>query len=347
MSLKPCASILDIAPYVGGKSVEGAIKLSSNENALGVSLLAVEACRKYAGDIFRYPDGGAVKLREALAKLHNLNYEQIVCGAGSDELISLLCRAYASHGNEILISQYAFLMYSINAKAVGATPVYAKESDYHADIDAMLAAVTDKTKIVFLANPNNPTGTYIEADEVKRLHKGLPDDVLLVIDAAYAEFVGGDDCFDMVEEHENVVVLRTFSKIYGLSGLRIGWAYCPAAVADVLNRIRPPFNVNMMAQKAALAALSDEEFIAKSKAHNDKWMAILNEELPKIGIKLTDSKANFVLAEFTDAKATYEYLEDNGIITRPVAAYGLLNHLRITIGKDEEMERLLEALDRQ
>jgi len=262
--LVPRPSILDITPYVGGEAkalgFARPIRLASNESALGPSPKAVAAYRALAGEIHRYPEGDAEELREALGRRHGLDPARIVCGAGSDELITLLLRCYAGPGDEVLYSRHGFLMYPINAMAVGATPVAALERDLTTDVDALLAGVTDRTRIVFIANPNNPTGTYLGAQELARLHAGLRPSVLLVIDAAYAEFVNRNDYepgIALVNRADNVVMLRTFSKIYALAGLRLGWAYCPPAIADVLNRVRSPFNVSSAAQAAGEAAVED------------------------------------------------------------------------------------------
>src|SRR5438874_9618173 len=262
----PGPGIFDIAPYIGGESkAEGVarpIRLASNESALGPSPKAVAAYKALADDMHRYPDGGAAGLRAALGRHHGLDPARIVCGAGSDELIALLQRGYAGPGAEVLYSRHGFLMYPIGALAVGATPIAVPERDLTADVDGILARVTERTRIVFIANPNNPTGTYLSADEMARLHAGLPPHVVLAIDAAYAEFVNRND-YDagtaLVDRAENVVMLRTFSKIYALAGLRLGWAYCPPAIADVLNRVRGPFNVAAPALAAGIAAVEDAE----------------------------------------------------------------------------------------
>ncbi|MGH6932506.1 MAG: pyridoxal phosphate-dependent aminotransferase, partial [Dongiaceae bacterium] len=272
--LNPRPGIMDIAPYRGGESrLDGhakVIKLASNENPLGPSPRAIAAYRELAAELHRYPDGGADALRQAIADHHGLEAAQIVCGAGSDELITLLVRGYAGPGDEVLYSQYGFLMYALAAKTVGAVPVGAPEPELRTDVDALLGLITPRTRLLFLANPNNPTGCLLPSAEVLRLHAGLPKDVLLVLDSAYAEYVGGEDYQDgarLVRASDNVVMLRTFSKIHCLAALRIGWAYGPPAVADVLNRVRNPFNVNAPAQAAALAALTDRDHAAAGRAH--------------------------------------------------------------------------------
>ena len=351
----PHPGILDIAPYVGGEAkisgFERPIRLASNESALGPSPKAVAAYRSLAGDMHRYPDGNALELREALGRQHGLDPARIVCGAGSDELIALLLRCYAGPGDEVLYSRHGFLMYPIGARSVGATPIAAPERSLTTDVDAVLARVTERTRIVFIANPNNPTGTYLGAEEMARLHAGLPPKVLLAIDAAYAEFVNRNDYqpgVALVDRAENVVMLRTFSKIYALAGLRLGWAYCPPAVGDILNRVRGPFNVSTPALSAGMAAVEDVEALNRARAHNEKWLPWFSERLSALGIPLTPSVANFVLAQFPDdsrsnADAAFAFLQSRGILTRKMGAYGLPRHLRVTIGTGPEMEIVAKA----
>jgi histidinol-phosphate aminotransferase len=353
---EPGPGILDIAPYIGGEAkIEGVVKpirLASNESALGPSAKAVAAYRALAGDIFRYPDGSSEALREALGRAHGLDPARIVCGSGSDELIGLTIRCYAGPGDEVLYSRHGFLMYPIGAMSVGATPVAAPERNLTADVDAILARVTDKTKLVFIANPNNPTGTYLSEQEVVRLHAGLPPHVILAIDAAYAEFVNRNDYepgIRLVDRAENVVMLRTFSKIYALAGLRLGWLYGPPAIVDVLNRVRGPFNVNAAAIAAGVAAVEDTEALQRARAHNDKWLPWMSERLAKLGLNPTPSVGNFVLPRFPDdpehnADAAFAYLQRRGIITRKMGGYGLPACLRITIGTAAENEKVAAAL---
>ena len=354
----PQAGIMEIAPYVGGESdIDGAatvIKLSSNESALGPSPAAVDAYAAIQADLHRYPDGGAVALRRAIGEINGIDPDRIVCGAGSDEIISLLCQAYAGPGDEVLYSEHGFLMYPISARAAGAEPVTAPESDLTADVDALLAAVTERTRILFLANPNNPTGTYLPAAEMARLRDGLRDDVLLVIDAAYAEYVERDDYeagVQLVDAGDNVVMTRTFSKIYGLGGMRLGWAYGPTAVIDVLNRVRGPFNVGAAAQAAGTAAIRDVAFTGEVRAHNTRWLPWTRDKLSALGLSVTDSVGNFLLVCFDgladhDAEAADAFLKRNGIIVRRMAGYGLPECLRITIGREEEMRAVVDALAR-
>lgn len=353
---QPRSGIMDIAAYVGGESivpgVERVLKLSSNEGALGPSPKATQAYAELAAELHRYPDGGAVSLRDALARRWGLDPACLVCGAGSDELIGLLTKAYAGPGDEVLFCAHGFLMYAIAAKSVGATPVtVAEKPGFVMDVDALLAAVTPRTKILFLANPNNPTGTYLPASEVARLHAGLPTGVLLILDAAYAEYVS-DPAYtagaELVARAQNVVMLRTFSKIYGMAALRLGWAFCSPAVADVLNRVRGPFNVGAAAQAAGAAALADEEFVTAVRAHNDRWLPWLADKLTAAGLEVTPSVGNFLLVKFPggalSADAGYDSMAARGIIVRKMGAYGLANHLRITVGTEEEVKAVADAL---
>jgi histidinol-phosphate aminotransferase len=353
----PRPGILDIVPYVGGESavagVAKVIKLASNESALGASPQAVDALRAATAQVHRYPDGSCAALREALGKLFALASERIVCGAGSDELIGLLARAYCGPGDEVLYTEHGFLMYPIAARTAGATPVAVPERNLTADVAALLAAVNDRTRIVFLANPNNPTGTYLTAAAMARLRAGLPEDVLLVVDAAYAEYVDHDDYTwsrELVDENDNVVVTRTFSKIYGLGGLRLGWAYGPPSVIDVLNRVRNPFNVSSVAQAAGIAALADQPFIRQAQAHNTLWRAWTLQQLRGLGLDVGDSHGNFVLVRFPsgagrDAGAADAFLKSRGLIARRMGAYRLPDALRITIGREEEMRAVIDAFE--
>ncbi|MBC8339598.1 MAG: histidinol-phosphate transaminase [Rhodospirillales bacterium] len=354
----PKPGIMNIAPYVGGESsLDGQdriIKLSSNEGAFGPSPLAQAAYTDAASDLHRYPDGGCVALRAAIAELNGLEADRIVCGAGSDEIISLLCQAYAGAGDEVLYSQHGFLMYAISAKAAGATPVFAPETNLTSNVDALLGAVSDNTRLLFLANPNNPTGTYLSGDELWRLRRELRDDIILVIDAAYAEYASRDDYtpgVDLVDGGGNVVMTRTFSKIYGLGGVRLGWAYCPAGIADVLNRIRGPFNVGSPALAAGLAALGDSEFIERARTHNDTWLEWTRSQFLSLGLEVPPSAGNFVLVRFPEqpgrnadiAEACDTFLKSRGIIVRRMDAYGLDDCLRVTIGLKDEMQAAFDA----
>ncbi|MEZ5932352.1 MAG: histidinol-phosphate transaminase [Alphaproteobacteria bacterium] len=355
---RPRPGILEIQPYVGGKATaagaERTIKLSSNESAIGPSPMATLAMQAALADSHRYPDGGADRLRTAIGKRFSLDPARIVCGAGSDELIHLLTLAYAGAGDEVLYSAHGFLMYRLSALATGATPVAAPERDLRTDVDALLAAVTSRTRLVFVANPNNPTGSYITQEELSRLHAGLPDDVVLVIDAAYAEYVRRRDYTDgqeLVDQADNVVMTRTFSKMFGLAALRLGWAYAPSGIVDVLNRVRGPFNVNSMAQVAGIAALEDLDHQERSIAHNDQWLPRLTQAIAGLGLTVHPSVANFLLVGFpTDgaktAAAASAFLERHGIVARPMSAYGLPDCLRLSIGRDDENQAVIDSLER-
>src|ERR1700758_4521896 len=305
MRPQPRPGVLDIDAYVPGKSkapgVAKVFKLSSNETPLGPSPRAIAAYKAWADHLEDYPDGAASDLREAIGRAFGLDPDRIVCGAGSDDLLHLLAHAYLVDGDEAIHTTHGFLVYPIATRGAGARPIVAPETDYTADVDAILRAVTSKTKMVFLANPNNPTGTCLSFDEVKRLHRGLPPNVLFVIDAAYSEYVRRNDYesgIELVATSENVVMCRTFSKIHGLAALRLGWMYGPAHVVDAVNRIRGPFNVNAPASAAGIAAIQDSEHVARSVAHNEKWRGWLTVELGKLGLAVTPSVANFILIHF-------------------------------------------------
>lgn len=343
---QPRPGIMEIAPYIGGEAkAEGnqrLIRLASNECAYGPPAKAVEALRAYLPELHRYPDGNCTELRAALGTKHSIDPAQIVCGAGSDELISLIIRAYAGTGDDVLYSQYGFLMYGIAAKACGATPVTAPESaELKADISALLAHVTDKTKVLLLANPNNPTGSMLTRAEVAQLHAGLPPHVLLVLDAAYTEFVTDPDysAGDELVTAGNVIVLRTFSKIYGMAGPRLGWAHCSPDIAAVLNRVRGAFNVSAPAQIAGVAALSDLDFVPRMRKLNHQVRTSFVEALGALGLKVYPSEANFVLVHFGPrAEEIRLALKARGILVRQMGAYQLPHCLRITIGTPEDMQ---------
>lgn len=352
----PKPGVLEIAPYIGGRSgVAGAarvFKLSSNEGALGASPEAVAAFTAAAPALERYPDGSVHVLRDAIAAAYGLDPARIVCGNGSDELLTMLANAYLRPGDEVLFSRHAFLVYRIATLANSATPVVVPEKNLRVDVDAMLAAMTAKTRLVYLANPNNPTGSYLTVEEVRRLHAGLPPGALLVIDAAYAEYVRRNDYapgIEMVAEFDNVVMTRTFSKIYGLAGLRVGWAFCPAAVADVLNRVRGPFNVSTPAQQAAAAALEDRAHVEAAIAHNERWRGWVTQEIRGLGLRVDESVANFVLIHFPEtggrtARDADAFLTARGVILRGVESYGLGQCLRMTIGPEEDCRAAVAGL---
>lgn len=354
----PLPSILQIAAYVGGESsvkgVERVYKLSSNEGALGASPRAQAAYAAAVGTLHRYPDGGSYRLRDAIARRHGVEAKNVVCGTGSDELIGLLVKAYALPGDEVLYPEHGFLMYGIYALGVGAVPVTAPEKNLRPDVEALLAAVTDKTKLVFLANPGNPTGTYLTAEELRRLREGLPPHVVLVIDGAYAEYVEREDYsngMELAQTTPNTVMLRTFSKLHGLGGCRVGWGLFPPAIADIMNRLRAPFNVSGPAQAAAEAAMDDVEFQQLAKAHNDRWLAWMTEQIRALGLQTTDSVANFVLVRFQaegegpkTAAAANAFLQQRGLLVRRVVSYRLPDWLRITIGGEDENRLVVAAL---
>ena len=353
---QPRPGVLDIAPYVPGKSsAPGAakvFKLSSNETPLGASASTIAAYRAVGDHLEDYPDGSASALREAIGAAFGLDPARIVCGAGSDDLLNLLARAYLKDGDEAIHTTHGFLVYPIAVMGTGAKPVAAPEKDYTADVDAILACVTPRTRLVFLANPNNPTGTYLAFDEIKRLHRSLPGNILLVLDAAYAEYVRRNDYesgIELVATSDNVVMTRTFSKIYGLAAVRLGWMYGPAHVVDAVNRIRGPFNVNGPAIAAGIAAIRDTAHIERASEHNAKWLPWLMEEIGKLGLKVTPSVANFVLIHFPDTKGRTAadadaFLTRHGLILRQVGAYKLPNALRMSVGTEEANRLVVKAL---
>lgn len=352
----PRSGVMEIAAYVPGAhkaAGQGKVHvLSANESALGPSPKAIEAFRHVGSQLHRYPDGGATELRAALGKRWGLDPARLICGAGSDELISMITHTYAGPGDEVLYSQYGFLMYPIAARASGAVPVAALEKNLTTDVTALLAHVTDRTRILFLANPNNPTGSYLSAEVVRDLRQRLRSDILLVIDAAYAEYVGANDYtagVELVDAGENVVMLRTFSKIFGLAALRLGWAYCPPRIIDALQRVRGPFNVSAAAQAAGVAALADVAHIDAAKAHNDRWRPWLEQKLQGLGLDVKPSVGNFLLVGFPpeagrNAVAAGKFLTDRGILVRPMSAYGLGGYLRITVGEASALEALIDGL---
>jgi len=353
---QPRPGVLDIAPYIPGKStapgVAKVFKLSSNESPLGPSPKAIAAYRAVGEHLEDYPDGSVSELREAIGAVFGLDPARIVCGAGSDDLLNLLARAYLTDGDEAIHATHGFLVYPIATLAAGAKPIVAPETNYTVDVDAMLNAVTPKTKVVFLANPNNPTGTYIPFDEVKRLHQSLPPHVLLVLDAAYAEYVQRNDYesgIELVATSENVVMCRTFSKIYALAALRLGWMYGPPHVVDAINRIRGPFNVNAAAIAAGVAAIRDSDHVERSRAHNTRWLAWLTEEIGKLGLTVTPSVGNFLLIHFPEtnghtAKEADAFLTKHGLILRQVSGYKLPNALRMSVGTEEANRLMVQAL---
>jgi histidinol-phosphate aminotransferase len=350
----PRPEILTISPYVGGESelpgVNRTIKLSSNEGAFGVPPGAQAAIRRAAEDVFRYPDGGADRLRLAIGKRWGLDPDRIVCGAGSDDLIYLLASCYGGPGREIIMSAHGFAIFFIAGTAAGSRVVKVAERNLTADLDAMLAAVSPATRAVFLANPNNPTGSMLPAADVARFRSALPPEVLLVLDSAYAEYVTRAD-YDagvkLVDATDNTVMLRTFSKVFGLGGMRIGWCYGPPAVIDVINRVRCSFNASVLAQEAGIAALAEPGWLEKGRDHNALWRPRLAAGIEAAGIKVWPSEGNFVLADFETverANAADTFLRGRGIIVRKVGGYGLPHCLRITVGTGEEVGLVIDAL---
>jgi histidinol-phosphate aminotransferase len=354
MSVMPRPAILSVEPYVGGESkipgVNRIVKLSSNEGAFGPPPGAIEAIRAMAGQAHRYPDGSATALREAIGARFGLAPARIVVGNGSDELLALIILAYGGEGTELVMSAHGFLMYDITGRWAGCRVIKVPERNLTADVDGILAAVGPRTRLVFLANPNNPTGSILPAAEVARLRAGLRDDILLVLDAAYAEYVARADYEPgarLVDASGNTVMTRTFSKIFGLGGMRLGWAYAPAPVVDVLGRVRGPFNVNAAAMAAGVAALAEPGWVERSVAHNTEWRGRVSAALSAAGIKVWPSEGNFVLADFGTAeraRAADEAMRARGLILRAMGGYGLPQALRITIGTAEECTMVIEAL---
>ncbi|MFC4293284.1 histidinol-phosphate transaminase [Sphingorhabdus arenilitoris] len=353
---KPKDYISAIHAYTPGKAKaddgRALIKLSANENPLGCSPHASAALAAQAGGVARYPDPGSGALRAKLAETYGLEAERIVCGTGSDELLNLIAAGYAGLGDEIIHVRYGFSVYEIATRKIGAEVVMAPDANYATDVDALLSLVNEKTRLVYLANPNNPTGTYTPDSEIERLHAALPSDVILVLDQAYGEYLTNDGpaAFDLARRHDNVLVTRTFSKIYGLAAERIGWAYGASGMIDTLNRIRGPFNVTSAGQAAAIAALADQDFVVKSREHNTKWLAWMNDQIASLanhGLRAIPSAANFVLVIFdgaVSAETADRELIEAGYVVRRLAGQGLGHALRITIGTEEENRGVMNAL---
>jgi histidinol-phosphate aminotransferase len=352
----PKPGILDIHAYVPGKAgaagIAAPIKLSANENILGCSLAARQAFVDASGSLGAYPDGRAGGLRTALAEHYRIEPERLILGCGTDEIFALLNQVFLEPGDNIVQGEYGFGAYAIGARANQGEVRLAAESNYRIDVDAMLAQVDDRTRLVFIANPANPTGTFIGEAEVRRLHAGLPPSVVLVLDGAYAEFNSDPtftDGLDLARNAENVVVTHTFSKLHGLAALRVGWAYAPLAISEAVNRVRLPFNTSTAGQAAAIAALADIDFQKRSLALVEQWRPWLTQQLGGLGLEVVPSAANFVLVEFptapgktaADAEA---FLAARGLITRGVAGYGLPRHLRITIGLEEHNRAVVDAV---
>lgn len=349
----PQKGILEIAPYVPGRSdaPQGValVKLSANESPLGASPKAIVAHQAVANTLHLYPEGSSRLLREALGEVHGIDASRIVCGFGSDDILHLLAQVYLGPGDEAVMSQFGFNVYPIITRGASAEIVMAPETDYRADVGSILATITPRTKVVFLANPNNPTGTYLPKSEVERLHRALRPDILFVLDSAYAEYVTAEDYsvgIDLVNASQNVVMVRTFSKM-GIAGERVGWMYGPEHIVDAVNRIRGPFNVTLSGQAAAAAAARDLDFTSELRAHNAKWRGWLTNALGSNAIRVPPSQGNFVLALFEDAataKAAFSALRDEGLLVREMHGYGIPHGLRISIGLEEPMRRVVAIL---
>lgn len=356
-ALRPKPWIEAIAPYVPGRSTTDsgvkAAKLSSNENPLGTAPEVREAFVAASQSLDRYPDAGATELREAIAAHYGLDAGRVIHGTGSDEVLHLAAGAFAGQGDEVLFVRYGFSVYPIAARRVGAVPVEAPDVGYATDVDTLLAAVTEKTRVVFIANPNNPTGTYLPRADLQRLHAGLPADCLFVVDQAYAEYLSPEDddgAFELAQSADNVLVTRTFSKIFGLAAERIGWGYGPANVIQAMHKIRAPFNVTTAGQQAAIASLHAKDFVEASRLHNEKWLGWMTDEIGKLGnagLRAVPSKANFVLALFegrVTAEEAYTRLMEKGFIVRWLPGQGLRHGLRMSVGTEEQTKGLMRAL---
>ncbi len=351
-AIRPQPGILDIALYEGGKAhvagVQNVVKLSSNENPFGAPDRAKDAYLRAVHQLHRYPSTDHASLRNAIAEVHGLDADRVICGVGSDEVIQWLAQAYAGPRDEVVFTEHGFLMYRISALAVGATPVEVPERERVTDVDAILAACSPRTRLVFIANPNNPTGTMISPPEVARLAEKLPKQAILVLDGAYAEYVEGFDAgLSLVEARSNVVMTRTFSKIYGLGGLRIGWGYGPKPIIDVLNRIRQPFNLSNAQLDAAEAAVRDQDWVAKCRSENARMRAWLANALAEHGVPSDVSSANFILVRFAsveEAEACDTFLQGQGLLVRRVASYKLPHCLRITVGDEASCRRIAHAV---
>lgn len=352
--ITPQPGIMDIALYVGGKSeIAGradVLKLSSNENPLGAPPVAVEAIANAASEVHRYPSTDHAGLRSAIGEVWGLDADRIICGVGSDEVLQFVCQAFAGLGDEIIHTEHGFSMYPILARMAGATPICVAEAERVVDVDAILAAVTDRTRIVFFANPANPTGTLLPMDEVRRLAEGLPESVILVLDGAYVEYAEGyDGGVALARDKPNVLMTRTFSKIYGLGGLRIGWGFGPREMIDVMTRIRQPFNLSVVQLAAAEAAVRDRDWVQTCVTLNAEQRARMTGALRQLGIAVDDAHGNFVLARFADvaqADAAEAALLADGILVRRVAGYGFPEGLRITVGDAGQTGRVIDALTR-
>jgi len=352
----PKPKTVNVDLYVGGLSniqnVSNPVKLSANESALGPSPKVLEIF-KSGFNLKKYPDGKSSKLKETIAKKFSINEDQILIGSGSDEIISLICQSFLNKDDEVIMSEDSFLMYRIYSQLNGAVVRFAKNENNKFSVSETLKLVTNKTKIVFIANPNNPSGTYINSDELMKLRKNLPENILLMVDDAYAEFVTKNDYksgLDIFKNSKNTVVSRTFSKIFGLANLRLGWGYGSKEIIEAANLFRPPFNISGIAEKAGCAAILDDEWIKKNVEHNEKWSKIIFEKISSKNIITNDPVANFFLLNFDNAKLNSEQAFDifinNKILLRKMNTYGIKNSLRVTIGTDEENKTFLDILDK-
>lgn len=354
------AGVRDLNPYEPGKPIEelkreygldDVIKLASNENPLGTSPRVKEAIERSLVDLARYPDGNCHYLKESLATRYSIDAETITVGCGSNELFELVARAYLSPGTEAIISEHAFLVYSLVTQVAGAEPVITPARNWGHDLDAMAAAITDRTRVVFIANPNNPTGSWISKGELKAFLKTVPEHVLVVLDEAYAEYVDQENYpngIKLQRKYRNLIVTRTFSKAYGLASLRVGFGVSDPQVADILNRVRQPFNVSRVAQVAARAALADQAFLEGALKINDTGREYLTEALDRLRLDYIPSVTNFITFRVgPKAGALYQGLLKSGVIVRPLSVYGMPEFLRVSIGLDVENERFIEALERE
>lgn len=358
MTIQAPQHIQKIAPYQGGKpitelaremhlNVEDIVKLASNENPLGISPKADYAIQEAILEIARYPDGNSFALREAVSNKFNVSPDQIVFGNGSNDILELVARAYLSADSEVIYSQHAFAVYPLVTQAMGAKGVVVPAKDFGHDLSAMLAAVTDKTSLIFIANPNNPTGTLLAKDALFAFLQQVPKNVLVVLDEAYDEYLPAEhksQAISWLKEFDNLLISRTFSKAYGLAGLRIGFGLCHAQIADMMNRVRQPFNVNSVAQAAAVASLADDDFVERSYALNQAGMAQLKQGFDQLGLSYIPSFANFISVKVGDAATINQKLLQNGVIVRPVANYEMPEYLRVSIGLFSENAKFLDVL---
>lgn len=347
-----CESILSLTPYQGGRPISeiqreyglsNVIKLASNENPLGVSKKVQEAIKSAITQIGRYPDGNGYYLKDSLAKKLSVSAKSITLGNGSNDILELIPRAYVcSKDDEVIFSQYAFVVYPLVTKAIGAKAIVTPANDFGHDLNAMYEAITDKTKVIFIANPNNPTGTLLSNEEIYNFLKKVSNEIIVVLDQAYIEYLDVEDVYiDWLKDFPNLVITRSFSKAYGLAGLRVGYSISSEEIADYLNRIRQPFNVNLIAQEAAIAALSDADFLAESVKINSDGLLQLEEGFRSLGLKFIKSHANFISVKVSNSMELNQKLLEKGIIVRPVE---MKDYLRISVGTYAENAKFLEVL---